>query len=161
MYGLPQVGWITHANLKNHLAKTNYTPCPHTLGLWQHATTNICFTLWVDNFLVKFNKKRDVDEFFNACKQIYKLTTYWSATKYVGLTIQWNYTTKRHATISMQNYVEHTLLIYQHQEPTRPKDSPHPLDVLSYGCNSDLNIQQVSEQEITDIEDKLIQCVTG
>ena len=59
MYGLPQAGRIAHDNLKKHLAKSNYAPCTHTSGLWKHTTNDICFTLWVDDFLVKYTNRKD------------------------------------------------------------------------------------------------------
>ena len=50
IYGLIQSGALTHANLKQHLAKYDYFPHKHTYGLWYHKTRKTTFVLVVNDF---------------------------------------------------------------------------------------------------------------
>jgi hypothetical protein len=58
IYGLPQAGIIANELLAKILAKHGYYQVRHTPGLWTHTTRPICFSLIVDNFLVKYIWKR-------------------------------------------------------------------------------------------------------
>ena len=57
MYGLPQAGKIANDKLKLHLAKFGYKPAPITLGLWSHQTRPLQFSLVVDDFGIKYERK--------------------------------------------------------------------------------------------------------
>ena len=56
MYGLVQVGIITHMFIKEHLPPFGYDPEPITHGLWCHKKIVITFTLVVDKFGVIYHK---------------------------------------------------------------------------------------------------------
>jgi hypothetical protein len=49
------------------------------------------FTLVVDDFGVRYTKTSDVEELLAILQLEYKLTTDWAGTRYVGLTLDWNY----------------------------------------------------------------------
>jgi hypothetical protein len=91
MYGLPQAVIIAQELLQEHLAKVGYHQSKIVPGLWTHKTRNICFTLVVDNFAIKYTKMDDAKHLINALQKDYTITVDWDATKYIGLTIKWDY----------------------------------------------------------------------
>ncbi len=93
MYGLPQVGIsiIAQELLKERLARYGYFQSKFIPGFWTHKTRAICFTLVVDNFAIKFTSKTDVTHLIEALKRDYMITVDREATKYIGLTIKWDY----------------------------------------------------------------------
>ena len=58
MYGLPQAGIIAQELLEERLAKVGYHQSKIFPGLWTHKTRNTCFTLVVDDFAIKYTKRR-------------------------------------------------------------------------------------------------------
>jgi hypothetical protein len=91
MYGLPQAGIIAQELLQERLAKVGYHQSKIIPGLWTHKTRKICFTLVVENFAIKYTKLEDAQHLINALKEDYNITVDWDATKYIGLTIEWDY----------------------------------------------------------------------
>ena len=91
MYGLPQAGIIAQELHQERLAKVGYHQRKIIPGLWTHKMRNICFTLVVDNFTIKYTKKEDVQHLIDALEKDYTISTDWDATKYIGLTIDWDY----------------------------------------------------------------------
>ncbi|GAX19836.1 hypothetical protein FisN_11Lu298 [Fistulifera solaris] len=132
MYGLPQAGKLAHDRLKNHLAPHGYVPCTHTHGLWCHTTSDLLFTLVVDDFLVKYTDRQQADKLLQLLQQYYVVKTDWSASHYVGLTIHWDYE-NRTADISMPGYVERALSRFDHPLPKQPEHSPHAWTAPIYG----------------------------
>ncbi len=49
------------------------------------------FTLVVDDFEIKIMSKNDADHLINVLKKDYTITVDRKATKYIGLTIEWDY----------------------------------------------------------------------
>ena len=74
MYGLPQAGKIANDKLKLHLAKFGYEPAPITLGLWRHQTRPLQFSLVVDDFGIKYERKEDITHLLDALNTIYKIS---------------------------------------------------------------------------------------
>jgi hypothetical protein len=74
MYGLPQAGIIAQELLENRLAKHGYTQSKIIPGFWKHATKQICFTLVVDNFAVKYTMEQDIEHLISALKADYDIT---------------------------------------------------------------------------------------
>ena len=99
MYGLPQAGIIAQELLQERLAKVGYHQSKIVPGLWTHKTRNICFTLVVDDFAIKYTKKEDAQHLIDALEKDYTISTDWDAAKYIGLTIDWDYTKSTHARI--------------------------------------------------------------
>jgi hypothetical protein len=91
MYGLPQAGIIAQELLYECLAKVGYHQSKIIPGLWTHKTRDICFTLVVDNFAIKYTNSEDTQHLINALKKDYTITVNWDATKYIGLTIKGDY----------------------------------------------------------------------
>ena len=59
MYGLVQVGIITWEAVKNHLLPFEYSPISIMLRLWNHTNKDNTFTLFVDDFGIKYVQKKD------------------------------------------------------------------------------------------------------
>jgi hypothetical protein len=133
MYGLPQAGRLANDLLTKKLAPHGYHPCPITPGLWKHETNSVVFTLVVDDFGVKYTDKADAEHLMNALKQHYEVTEDWTGSKYLGLSIDWDYQA-RTCDISMPGYVERALQRFQHPNPTRPQHSPHAWQPPNYGA---------------------------
>ena len=118
MYGLPQAGIIAQELLQERLAKFGYHQSTIIPGLWTHKTQNICFTLVFDNFAIKYTKKEDAQHLIDALEKEYTIPTDWDATKYIGLTIDWDYA-KRKVYIHMPGYLAKAL----HNSKTRHQQS--------------------------------------
>jgi len=94
MYGLKQSGMLANKELKAVLAKTGYHPSKTTPGLYKHITRPISFTLVVDGFGVKYTNKNDTIHLENTIKAHYPMKSDWSGHRYVGIDLDWNYTTR-------------------------------------------------------------------
>ncbi len=95
MYGLPQAGKIAQELLDKRLAEHGYYQSKIVHGLWKHKTRPICFCLVVDDFAVKYVYRANADHLVNTIQQYYPMTVDEDATKYIGLTIQWDYTYRK------------------------------------------------------------------
>ena len=89
VYGMDDAGRISQLELVNHLAKDDFHMCPHTPGLFYHATRpNIRFTTWADDFGIKSNPASGDFEFLcDVLKKKYPITAHKTATKYLGMNI--------------------------------------------------------------------------
>jgi hypothetical protein len=91
MYSLPQAGIIVQDLLQAGLAKVGYHQSKIIPGLWTHETRKTCFTLVVDDFAIKYTSREDAQHLIDALKQDHTITIDWDATKYIGLTLKWDY----------------------------------------------------------------------
>jgi hypothetical protein len=123
IYGLPQAGLLADLQLKKHLAAHDYHPITHTAGLYKHRTRPITFSLCVDDFGVKYVGKEHAQHLESVLRQKNRITTDWTGSLYVGLTLNWNYKS-RTVDLSMPGYVAKALERFQHPLPTRPQHSP-------------------------------------
>ena len=74
MYGLPYAGKIANNKLKIHLFKFGYETESITVGLWQHQTSPLQFSMALDDFGVKYERQEDIPHLLNALKTIYKIS---------------------------------------------------------------------------------------
>jgi hypothetical protein len=95
MYGLPQAGIITQDLLQARLAKVGYHQSKIIPGLWTHKTRKTCFTLVLNNFAIKYTSMEDAQHLIDTLKQDYTITIDWDATKYIRLTLEWDYKNQR------------------------------------------------------------------
>jgi hypothetical protein len=91
------------------------------------------FTLVVDDFGVRYTKRADVEELLAILQLEYKLTTNWAGTRYVGLTLDWDYK-NGHVDISMPGYIIRALLRFAHRHPCRSQHAPHEWAAPVYGA---------------------------
>jgi hypothetical protein len=91
MYSLPQSGIIAQELLEKRLARYGYHQSKIIPSFWKHKTRPICFTLVIDDFAIKFTSKAGATHLIEALKRDYMMTVDREATKYIGLTIEWDY----------------------------------------------------------------------
>ena len=91
MYGLPQAGRLANDLLKSRLAPHGYFECRHTPGLWRHKWRPITFVLVVDDFGVKYTGREHAQHLAAALKAHYDITTDWTGSLFLGITLKWNY----------------------------------------------------------------------
>ena len=91
IYGLPQAGILAYKLLCIRLAAGGYYPAQHTPGLFLHEKQPISFTLWVDDFGIKYIDKAHVEELLTLLGLHYKMKVDWNGTLYLGITLAWNF----------------------------------------------------------------------
>ena len=96
-------------------------------GLWKHKTRPICFCLVVDDFAVKYIDHEDANHLINTIRKYYPMTVDKEAMKYIGLTIQWDYTNRK-AHIYMLGYLNKAFVRFKHEKLMKIQNSPHPHD---------------------------------
>ena len=132
IYGLKEAGIIAFNQLVHYLAPHGYEPTPCTSGLWSHTTRLTTFTLYVDNFGLKYFSKEDAHHLVNALKTNYEVTTDWNGSLYFGITLDWHYA-ESYVNISMPGYVRRALQKFGHPNPNCPQHSPHKWIEPFYG----------------------------
>ncbi len=108
MYGLPQAGIIAQQLLEKRLAKVGYHQSNIVPGLWTHEMRDVCFKLVVDDFAIKYTRKEDAQYLIDAIQKDY-ITIDWDATKYIALTVEWDYA-NRNVYLHMPGYLDKALL---------------------------------------------------
>jgi len=135
LFGLKQSGMLANKQLAKVLGKEGYRQTRHTPGLWRHDTRPISFTLVVDDFGVKYTNKADVLHLQAVIEKAYPTTTDWSGTKFIGVTLQWDYI-KRELRASMPGYVRKALLQFQHKQPAKAQHAPARYEAPVYGSRA-------------------------
>ena len=108
MYGLPQSGLLANELLEKRLNKHGYRQSKLVPGLWRQDTRPVQFTLVVDNFGVKCVGEEHANHLKPVLEEHYTLTCDWTETRYIGITLDWNYT-KHQVHLSMPKYVTKAL----------------------------------------------------
>lgn len=143
MYGLPQAGKLASDQLQEHVEPYGYIPCTVTPGLWKDTNSDLMFSLVVDDFGIRYTNRNDVDKLMQALSTKYKFKTDWSGSRYIGLTLTWDYE-NRTVDISMPGYIARALLRFKHPKPSRPQYSPHAWNAPSYGAKTQYAKQDLS-----------------
>ena len=117
MYGLPQAGKLAQDQLSKRLNEVGYYQSKTTLGYWTHTWRPISFTLVVDDFGVKYVNKADVEHLMSVLTTHYKINTDWEGTRYVGLTLDWDYENGI-VHLSMPEYIEKAMVQFGHKPPS-------------------------------------------
>ncbi|MBM5801495.1 MAG: hypothetical protein FJ077_11840 [Cyanobacteria bacterium K_DeepCast_35m_m2_023] len=160
MYGLPQAGIIAQELLQERLAKVGYHQSKIIPGLWTHETRSICFTLVVDDFAIKYVKKEDADHLLTALQKDYTISIDWEATKYIGLTVEWDYKDRK-VHIHMPGYISRALKRFKHPMPTKQQNSPHPHILPQYGAKVQYTPVDDESPPLDKENTKFIQAVAG
>jgi hypothetical protein len=116
MYGLPQAGILAQELLEQRLNKHGYRKSPITPGLWGHDYRPISFTLCVDDFGIKYIGHEHADHLASILSEHYKCSHDWDGQRYLGMTINWDYT-GRVVHVSMLDHIPETLTRFQHPTP--------------------------------------------
>ncbi len=160
MYGLPQAGIIAQQLLEEHLAKVGYHQSKIVPGLWTHKTRKTCFTLVVDDFAIKYTRKEDAQHLIEAIQKDYNITVDWDATKYIGLTVEWDYMNRK-VYLHMPGYLDKALLRFKHEMPKTKQNSPHPHVTPQYGAKTQYAEDADNSPPLGKEETKFIQAVAG
>ncbi len=83
------------------------------------------FTLCVDNFGIKYVGREHVEHLSSILSEHYKCSHDWNGTRYLGMTIDWDYTGCT-VHLSMLDYVPEALVRFQHKPPRKPQHQPYP-----------------------------------
>ena len=156
MYGLKQAGKIAHEQLKDFLEPHGYTPIQNTPGLWTHKTRKLSFTLIVDDFGVKYEKREDAEHLMQVLKDNYEAVTEdWKGAIYAGIHLHWDYKRGK-VHLSMPGYIKKALILFQHPDNYKPCHTPHPYTPPSYGrkvqlAKQERNEPRLPEKEITEV----------
>ena len=81
---------------------------------------------------MKYVGKEHAEHLVSVLKEHYGIDTDWEGTRYVGLTIDWDYV-ERKVHLSMPGYIEKALLRFAHPPPNKPQHQPHPSADKKYG----------------------------
>jgi hypothetical protein len=115
------------------LAKQGYIPNKFTPGLFTHKTRSIAFSLVVDDFGVKYERKEAMDHLVKTLGDQYPIKVDLKAELYLGITIKWDYE-NRTAKLPMPGYVKEPLIEFQHEGTNEVKfNSPSPYTPPVYG----------------------------
>ena len=133
MYGLPQAGIIAQELLEKRLNARGDHQSPLTPGYWTHNWRPISFTLVVDDFGVKYVGKEHADHLLQTINANYETSHEWEGTRYIGLTIDWDYI-QRFVHISMPGYCAKACLPFKHAIPRKHQDQPYPSIERTYGA---------------------------
>ena len=160
MYGLPQAGILAQELLEKRLNAHGYSQCTAVPGLWTHVTRPISFTLVVDDFGIKYVGEEHAKHLLDVLKEHYEISIDWSGTKFIGLTLDWDYV-GRMVHLSMPGYVEKLLIRFNHERPKRKQHSPHPHVLPTYGAKAQYAEEPTASPSLSKEDKKYVQAVTG
>ena len=161
MYGLPQAGLLANEHLERKLRPFGYRQSTRIPGLWRHLWRPIQFTLVVDDFGVKYVGEEHARHLVASLRAAnYKIKTDWPGKKYIGITLDWDYT-KRQVHLSMPGYNEKSLVQFQHEKPARRQDSPYPHTPPNYGAKQQYAKEADSSAPLDAKGQKFIQKLNG
>ena len=127
-------------------------------GNMYHAP--IAFALVVDDFGVKYVRKKHVDHLVNALKKNYKISEDWTGIIYCGITLDWDYI-QWTLDISMPGYIKKQLQKYKHDMPKCPKNCPYQPQEKKYGKAAQYPISLDTSSGLEGKEIKVVQQVVG
>ena len=160
MYGLPQAGLLANELLEKRLNKQGYRQSKLVPGLWKHDWRPIQFTLVVDDFGVKYVGKEHAQHLFKTIQQHYPVTPEWKGTRYIGITLDWDYK-KRQVHLSMPGYVKKALKQFEHPEPTKRQNAPFPYTPPNYGATKQYAKGESTAPALDKKDKRFIQQVCG
>ena len=102
----------------------------------------------------------DAQHLIEALKKDYTITIDWDATKYIGLTIEWDYA-KGKVHIHMPGYLPKALLRFNHPQPKKKQNSPYPHVAPQYGAKIQYTPDVDNSPPLNKEETKYNQAVTG
>ncbi|KAL7476520.1 hypothetical protein ACHAW6_002389 [Cyclotella cf. meneghiniana] len=130
MYGLPQAGSLGHELHKKRLNNKGYSQSQMVPSLWKHRSRPIQFVLVVDDFGIKYIKKRYLDHLIPSFENYYNL--------------DWDYENKK-VHLLMKPYLEKAVWQFNNTLTTKCQDSPYPHTPPKYRAKAQLALYDVSE----------------
>ena len=127
--------------------------------LWHHHFgTGLVKT--VDDFGIKYVGREHVDHLSSILSDHYKCSLDWTGTRYLGMTIDWDYTGRAvHA--SMLDYIPEALTRFQHPTPRIPQHQPYPHVKPTYGAKAQYTEDVDSSPPLDKQGKKYVQEVIG
>ena len=89
LYGLPQAGLLAQQLLEKPLNSKGYQQSKLTPGFWTHKWRHISFSVCVDDFGMKYNRKQNADHLIAVPKEHYTISQYCKGKRYLGLDLDW------------------------------------------------------------------------
>ena len=160
MYGLPQAGIIAQELLEKRLGEHGYYQSKIIHVLWKHKSRPIYFCLVVNDFAVKYVNREDADHLIATIRKYYPMTVDEDATKYIGLTIQWDYTNQK-AHIHMPGYLDKAFVRFNHEPPMKIQNSPYPHVPPNYGAKTQYAVEEIESPPLSKEDTTYVQAVTG
>jgi hypothetical protein len=109
------------------------------------------------DFGVKYVGKEHALHLKNTIKKHYKLTCNWTGTRYIGITLDWDYK-KRQVHLSMPIYVQKALKQFEHIAG-KLQHSPYPSVPIQYGAKKQYATQESTASLLDDKAKRFIQQV--
>ena len=158
MYGLLQSGLLANELLEERLNKHGYHQRKLFAGLWKHEWRPVQSTLVVDDFGVKYVGEKHALQLKQTLEENYTFTTEWDGTRYIGITLDWNY--KRiQVHLSLPGYTKKALTQFSHKKKEK-QNQPYPSSPIKYGAKK--HATQISSAPLLDKKrNKFIQEVCG
>jgi hypothetical protein len=160
MYGLPQACILAQELLEQQLNKHGYIQNKAIPGLLTHQTRPISFTLVVDDFGIKYVGQEHVMHLFSILKEHYELSEDWKGTKFIGLTLEWDYSGRK-VHISIPGYINDALTRFHHERPKRRQYCPHQHIATNYRASSQYAQPEKLGCLLDKVEKLYVQAVTG
>ncbi len=114
----------------------------------------------MDDFGVKYINKDNVGHLISSLSQDYTIDTDWEGTRYLGLTLDWDYLQcKVH--LSMPGYIKNALIQFGHKKPDKPQMQPYPHTTPTYGMTIQYAKAVDTSPAATKAEEKVIWQVIG
>jgi len=145
--------------LEKRLNKHGHRQSKLAPGLWKHDTRPMQFTLVVDNSGVKCVGEEHAQHLKNTLEEHYTLTCDWTGTRYIGITLDWDYK-KRQVHLSMPNYMKKALKQFQHIAG-KLQYTPYPSVPIQYGTKKQYATQESTAPLLDDKAKCFIQQVCG
>jgi hypothetical protein len=114
----------------------------------------------VDDFGVKYINKDDVGHLISSLSQDYTINTDWEGTRYLGLTLDWDYL-QRKVHLSMPEYIENALIRFGHNKPDKPQMQPYHHTTPTYGATIEYAKAVDTSPAATKVGEKVIRQVIG
>jgi len=114
------------------LAESGYKKADILEGFFYHETRDISFTLVVDDFLIKYKDKADLEHLEAALGKYYTLKVDTDCKQYVGIHLRWDYE-RRTVRLSMDGYIEQALKELEHSLPSKAYHAPSRYTAPRYG----------------------------
>jgi hypothetical protein len=114
----------------------------------------------VDNFRVKYVGREHALHLKSVIEKHYKCSADWSGNRYIGITLDWDYTARK-VHLSMPGYKDKALKLFQHHKPSTPQHSPFQCKEIKYGAKKQYAIQDSTAQLLDKKDKKFIQKVCG
>ena len=151
---------LSNKLLEQRLNKAGYYQYPTTPGLWRHKWRPIFFCLIVDDFGIKYVRKRHVDHLCNILLKQYEITQDWSGSRFAGIFLTWDYT-NRTCRLSTKNYIKNLLLKWGHTISSKPQHSPFCHAPIIYGVKQQFSHSPDASPKLDNTGIKRVQAIVG